>query len=58
MLGRLAILRVADAGADGALGSSSPAYPGLESRISNTRKSCFVLFSLFMRLYSMFSYAR
>lgn len=50
MLGKLAILLVADAGADGAL--------GLESRISNARKSCFVLFSLFMRLYSMCSYAR
>lgn len=58
VLGKVVILLVADAGAGGSLGSSSPAYPGLESRLSNARRSCFVVFFLFMRLDSMCYYAR
>lgn len=54
-LGKLVILLVADAGADRSVGSSSPGYPDLESRISNARRSCFVLF---LRMDSMCFYAR
>lgn len=42
----------------GQMGSSSAAYPGLESRISNARTSCFVLVFVFVRLDSVCSHAR
>lgn len=42
----------------GQMGSSPPAYPALESRISNARRSCFALGFVFVRMDSMCSHAR
>lgn len=40
------------------MGSSPLAYPALESRISNARRSCFALVFVFVRMDSMCSHAR
>ena len=52
------MLLVAAVGPDRSVGSSPPASPELESRISNVRRPCFVLVSVFMRMDSMCYYAR
>lgn len=57
-LGKLVILLVAAAGAAGSVGSSWPAHPVLQTRMSSARRACFVLLFVFMRMDSMCYYAR